>query len=483
LERYPIIKVPAGCCTRRLPLRHTLIKQLKRLTAAAVHNPTLRRRMIGLLIVYASGTCVLAALLWEMHVEAIASGEKVLSAFAQLTEEQTTRTIQNVDQTLEIVEERLASAKREGATSTEEIRRELQELLASRPYLKSIGVLDREGRVIYRSDGGTTDLNLADRTYFLHQKERPDAGFQLGSPIRARTTTAWLLPATRARQDANGAFDGVIAAWVDPLFFVRVWSVDKAMPDQATALWANDGTILMRSPFDESTMGKTLGNAPIVGQVRRGVSDSTYRIISAVDGQDRLVGYRRLAAYPGFSLTITQPTDRVLAVWWRTAFLAAIGWAFSGAALAWLAVKLTREVIIRSASDDRYRVLFKESPYPMLVADKESLRFLAVNEAAVQQYGWSENEHLAMTIDDHYPPEEISAMQERRSKHGFNTRRTFRGIRHRRKDGSVMDMEMAVRLIDFQGGPPIWQCLRTSEIDSRSSASSWGRKGWKSSGS
>ncbi len=441
------------CCTRRLPLRHTLIKQLKQLTAAVVRTPTLRRRMIGLLIAYAIGTCVLGALVWEMRLEAIASGAKVLIAFAQLTEEQTTRTIQNVDQTLEIVEERLATAKREGATSAEQIRRELQELLASRPYLNGIAVTDRDGHVIYRSDAGTGSLNLGDRAYFLYHKEHLDAGFDLGSPIRTRASTKWMLPATRGREDTNGAFDGVIVGLVDPLFFVRVWSVDRAMPDQATALWANDGTVLIRSPFDERTMGTTLRNSAIVGQIRLGISDSTYRVVSQIDGQDRLVAYRRLASYPDFSLSVTQRTDRILAVWWRTAVLVAIGWAFSGAALAWLALKLTREVIVRSASDGRYRVLFNESPYPMLVADKESLRFVAVNDAAVQQYGWSEQEHLAMTIDDHYPPEVLPALRERRRKDGFALSRTLKGIRHRRKNGSIMDMEMAVRLIDFDGRP------------------------------
>ena len=73
--------------------------------------------MIGLLLVYAIGTCVLVSLVWEMHSEAVSSGEKVLTAFSLLTEEQTTRTIENVEQTLEIAQERLDSAKHEDTPS------------------------------------------------------------------------------------------------------------------------------------------------------------------------------------------------------------------------------------------------------------------------------------------------------------------------------------------------------------------------------
>jgi PAS domain S-box-containing protein len=435
----------AALCPRQI-----LKNKLRVLAAAVAGNRGLRRRMIGLLVVYAIGTCVLTALVWEMHSEAISAGEKVLTAFTQLTEEQTTRTIQNVDQTLEIAEEKLASLR--SAPDAQSVRRELKGLLENRPYLKAIIVLDRTGSIVFRSGSTDAALNLSDRPFFIAQRDHP-SGFQLGAPIQARTTADWILPASRALKDANGAFDGVIVGGVDPYFFVRVWNVGKDIAGQATTLWLNDGRILIRSPFDERAMGPAVNKGELASLIRRGSEKGTLRAISAIDGKDRLIVYRRLATYPAFSLSVTQSTEQLLATWWRTAWLVAIGWAFSGAALAWLAVKLMREVVNTHASDDRYRVLFKESPYAMLVADKKTLRFLAVNEAAVRQYGWSLAEHLEMTIDDHYPPEELPALRERRRKRGFELSRTLTGIRHRRKDGSVMDMEMAVRQIDFEGRP------------------------------
>lgn len=46
----------------------------------------------------------------------------------------------------------------------------------------------------------------------------------------------------------------------------------------------------------------------------------------------------------------------------------------------------------REATNDReagWRLSFERNPLPMWVFDVETLRFLAVNEAAVRQYGWS----------------------------------------------------------------------------------------------
>jgi PAS domain S-box-containing protein len=51
-------------------------------------------------------------------------------------------------------------------------------------------------------------------------------------------------------------------------------------------------------------------------------------------------------------------------------------------------------------SETRYRLLFDNSPLPNWLYDLETLRYLAVNDAAVREYGYSREEFLAMTITD-----------------------------------------------------------------------------------
>jgi len=58
-------------------------------------------------------------------------------------------------------------------------------------------------------------------------------------------------------------------------------------------------------------------------------------------------------------------------------------------------------------SEKQYRFLFDGSPIPMWVFDRSTLRFLAVNQATIQQYGYTEPEFLAMTIADIRPEENI----------------------------------------------------------------------------
>jgi len=51
-------------------------------------------------------------------------------------------------------------------------------------------------------------------------------------------------------------------------------------------------------------------------------------------------------------------------------------------------------------SDGAYRVLFDHAPVPMWVYDRDTLQFLAVNDAAVQRYGYTRTEFLGMTFAD-----------------------------------------------------------------------------------
>src|SRR5882757_7446227 len=62
-------------------------------------------------------------------------------------------------------------------------------------------------------------------------------------------------------------------------------------------------------------------------------------------------------------------------------------------------------------SEKRYSDLFNLSPQPMWLYDPKTLRFIQVNKAAIEKYGYSEAEFLAMTIMDIRPPSEIEKVK------------------------------------------------------------------------
>src|SRR6202140_3141730 len=63
------------------------------------------------------------------------------------------------------------------------------------------------------------------------------------------------------------------------------------------------------------------------------------------------------------------------------------------------------EALRQSESNSLF--LFAHNPLPMWVFEKESLRFLQVNDAAIHHYGYERVEFLQMSVSDLHPSDEI----------------------------------------------------------------------------
>jgi two-component system, cell cycle sensor histidine kinase and response regulator CckA len=103
-------------------------------------------------------------------------------------------------------------------------------------------------------------------------------------------------------------------------------------------------------------------------------------------------------------------------------------------------------------SEAQYRNLFANNPQPMWVYDLETLAFLAVNDAAVQRYGYSQEEFLAMTIRDIRPAEDVPALVDIAGQ-TIPPLRTAGAWRHRKKNGALIDVEITSHVISFAGRP------------------------------
>jgi PAS domain S-box-containing protein len=80
---------------------------------------------------------------------------------------------------------------------------------------------------------------------------------------------------------------------------------------------------------------------------------------------------------------------------------------------------------------------FDKNPLPMMAFDRENLAILAVNDAAIRQYGHTREEFLAMTIKDIRPPEDIPYLLE-----VLRSEPELAHGRHRRKDGTIIEVDV-----------------------------------------
>ena len=117
------------------------------------------------------------------------------------------------------------------------------------------------------------------------------------------------------------------------------------------------------------------------------------------------------------------------------------------------AAERTRQLSEIEDTKQRYLQLFECNPAPTWVYDIETLRFIAVNDAMIRNYGYSRRELLdQLLISDIRPPEEAERLR------GYLAQRGelegAAGIwQHRRKDGSLLWVEVTSHPMTLDGRP------------------------------
>lgn len=113
--------------------------------------------------------------------------------------------------------------------------------------------------------------------------------------------------------------------------------------------------------------------------------------------------------------------------------------------------KVTERTEALRRSELKYRNIFDNNPLPCWLLDLPTLKFIDVNEAAVNHYGYSREEFLSMTAIDIRPEEDKQRFSSLNREFREGTRDI--GIwRHLKKDGTVISVEVKTHdlLIDHQ---------------------------------
>jgi len=101
-------------------------------------------------------------------------------------------------------------------------------------------------------------------------------------------------------------------------------------------------------------------------------------------------------------------------------------------------------------SADKYRLLFQANPQPMWVYDSRTLAFLAVNDTAVERYGYSRDEFLQMTLANIRPAADMPALMQGLAFSDSETQKSG-PWRHLCKDGTKIWVEIHSHALTFNG--------------------------------
>ena len=182
-------------------------------------------------------------------------------------------------------------------------------------YVGGINVFDAEGNLINASAAWPAPpVNSADRAFFRTFKSDPQSPEMLVEPVYSRITGAWTTVIARKVTGPKGEFLGAIGRGIEPVNFEKFFATVALGPGATIAMHHSDGTLLARYPHVAELIGKNFKTGPAAQRQIFELPRTTSRLISPIDGEDRLISSRALTNFPLVIIASTT-TSAALADW------------------------------------------------------------------------------------------------------------------------------------------------------------------------
>jgi diguanylate cyclase (GGDEF)-like protein len=186
-------------------------------------------------------------------------------------------------------------------------------------YLGSMLVLDASGNVIMDSAADTPRQgNFSDRDYFTVQRDNPHAGLYVSAPFRSRMRNGvQSIALSRRLSHPDGTFAGIVLIAINLEYFHQLFAGLSLGPHGAISLIAQDGTMVMRQPYDPSVIGRNISKASTFLHFRA-AAEGSFSDTSSIDGVRRLYFFRNFPHAP-LIIMVAEAHPDIYAAWRRRA--------------------------------------------------------------------------------------------------------------------------------------------------------------------
>jgi two-component sensor histidine kinase len=176
-----------------------------------------------------------------------------------------------------------------------ECNRRMAEHLAANPLYTSLGVADSQGNLVCSSVPPATQVNFADRSYFI--AARDTRSFAISELLIGRVNNRVSVGVGMPLVPSTDLFKGVIIAGIDFHQLISVLA-GEALPAHTTVTIADaNGTVILRNEDREKWLGKSLADTSLAGVLRSNKPGAIE--VRGADGQQRLHGFQHLSFKPG----------------------------------------------------------------------------------------------------------------------------------------------------------------------------------------
>ncbi|WP_431855034.1 ATP-binding protein [Azospirillum sp.] len=230
--------------------------------------------------------------------EEVAKAELATQAIAQLLEGRAEHRIKSVNTVLALLQERIQEEGLDRVAASEAEWRRLSDLARSLPDNASLWVLDRGGDLVMTSTQfpAPRGFNYAERAYYRPHRDGGAEWF-LGPAVKGKLTNRYAYTISRRIAAADGGMAGIVLAAMEFDDTADIQGVLAPYPDSLISWYREDGTLVFRQPMQDRFVGSNIANGPLFSHFRRTQAPvATSRILSSVDGIDRVVTYRHVSS-------------------------------------------------------------------------------------------------------------------------------------------------------------------------------------------
>lgn len=262
--------------------------------------------------------CLMAILLtaqetWIARVADLHASSQQTINLAQSLSQQATDSFQTVDAVLQELVDRAESDGTQ-PRALRRVQRVMAEHVRQLRVLHNLFIVDANGNGLVNAYPGLKNANYRDRPYFIFHRTHPSRATHIGRTVRSRTDGSWIITVTRRLDRPDGSFAGVAMATISGNYFLHLYERVDIGHSGIINLAQAGGTILMRKPFERSTIGKSIATAPFFHSSQRNLPAGDYENRSVVDGVLRLFAFHRVSEYP-LVVVVGVGKDEALSDW------------------------------------------------------------------------------------------------------------------------------------------------------------------------
>lgn len=354
------------------------------------------------------------------------------------------------------------------------------------PIYANIGVVDLTGDIRCQTLAGSrAGGNAADRAYF--REAIATRSFAGGEYAIGRVSKLAVVGFARPVLDTNGNVTAVAFAALNLHALSEALTKLDLPAGVQVAITDRNGTVLASTPDSPEVIGQPIAD-PIL-------KDAASRMARGVASGKDASGAQRLYAFaPGvgqarrwFFVSVSTDQALVTAASQKAMLVQLTGLILAVALGIFAAWRIgTRHVLqpaeqlvqaaqrvagghldARLASERRYEALFEHAPLPMWVSTEDGSAFLAVNQAMHRQYGYTQDEFSRLSLFDLRPESEHQRLA-RRLAVPANERGKDVYWLHKRKDGSIFEVEVMTTPVVHMGKPAVFAIV--NDISARARA-------------